>query len=182
MHKDQPRGRVTTKVTAWTENCSDAWWCPRSRVSISSSALQGWVDKPLTKLRSGVKGRYGPLTPGVCNSSAGQAISLQPPLLFAGALAPPWICPGRSVLARTSCRASETAKTSRMERTSEETQFHLLGLHEFPKHSVWFVKFQNKTFLFWAFWESGVIYGSRIMNTEMHCILNKMSSGLQVPC
>lgn len=131
MRKDQPRGRITTKVTAWTENGSDALWCLRSRVSISSSALQGWVDKPLTKLRSGVKGRYGPLTPGVCNSSAGQAISLQPPLLFAGALAPPWICPGTHIL-----QSLRDCKTSRLERTSEETQFHLLGLHEFPKHTV----------------------------------------------
>ena len=83
-------------------------------VSISSSALQGWVDKPLTKLRSGVKGRYGPLTPGVCNSSAGQAISLQPPLLFAGALAPPWICPGTHILqSLRDCKNLKTAKNLR---------------------------------------------------------------------
>lgn len=178
MRKDQPRGRITTKVTAWTENGSDALWCLRSRVSISSSALQGWVDKPLTKLRSGVKGRYGPLTPGVCNSSAGQAISLQPPLLFAGALAPPWICPGTHILqSLRDCKNLKTGKNLRGDSISPPWPPWIS-----KAHSVWFVKFQNKTFLFWAFWESGVIYGSRIMNTEMHCILNKMSSGLQVPC
>lgn len=180
MCKDQPRDRINYYSDSWTEDCRGTLWYLLSWVSISSSALQGWMDKPLTKPRSRVNGRYSPLPPRACNSGGGRAVFALAPLLLAGAaLYPPVF---GSVLPRTSCRASETVKTVRLQRTSEETQFHLRTPWISELHRVWFVKFQNKTFLFWGFWESGMIYGPRKMNVEMRCILNKTSSGLQVPC